>query len=53
MHPKGPASKFLWTIKADVCWVPAENLICEMNPPEASTAGDFMFLKKLISRGYS
>ena len=37
MHPKGPASKFFWPSRDDVCWVPAENLICEVNPPDAST----------------
>ena len=37
MNPKGPASKFFWPSRDDVCWVPAENLICEVNPPDAST----------------
>ena len=39
MHSKGPASKFFWSSKDDVCWVPAKNLICEVNLPEASTTG--------------
>ena len=37
MHPKGPASKFFRPRRDDVCWVPAENLICEVNPPQATT----------------
>ena len=39
MHPKGPASKVFWPSSDDVCWVPVENLIYEVNPPEASTTG--------------
>ena len=41
MHPKGPASKLFWPIRGGNCWVPAENLLFEVNPPEASTTGPF------------
>ena len=37
MHPKGTVSKFFWLSRDDVCWFPAQNLACEVNPPEAST----------------
>ena len=47
MHPKGPASKFFWPSKDDVCWVPAKNLICEVKPPEASTTGRFYVLEEV------
>ena len=43
MHPKGPASKSFWPSRDDVCWVPAENLICEVNPPDASTTRRLCF----------
>ena len=43
MHPKGPASKIFWPSSDDVCWVPAKNLICVVNPPEASTTRRFCF----------
>ena len=39
MYPKEPASKYFWPCRGDVYWVPAENLICEVNPLEASTSG--------------
>ena len=46
MRPKGPASKFFWPSK-DVCWVPAENLKCKVNPPEASTTGQFYVFEEV------
>lgn len=45
-HPKGPASKYFCLSRADVCWVSAESVICEVNPPET-------FLKTVIYRIYS
>ena len=39
MHPRGPASKFFWPSRDSICWGPAENLICEVNTPEASITG--------------
>ena len=53
MYPKGPASKFFWPSKDDVCWIPAENLICEVILQRPVLLDNFMFLKKLFSRGYS
>ena len=47
MHTKGPASKFFWPSRYDVCWVSAENLICEVNPPEASTTGRFYVFEEV------
>ena len=47
MHPKGPASIFFWSSRDEVCWVPAENLICEMNLPEASTTGWFYVFEEV------
>ena len=47
MHPKGPASKFFWPSKDDACWVPAEMVICEVNPPEASTTGRFYVFQEV------
>ena len=41
MHPKGPTSKFSWPSRDHFCYVPAKNLICEVNSPEASTTGRF------------
>ena len=41
MNPKGPASKFFWPSRDDVCWVPAGNLLNETNPPGNSSTGRF------------
>ena len=47
MHPKGPATKFFWPSRDDICWVPVENIICEVNAPEASTTGRFYIFEKI------
>ena len=47
MHPKGPASKFFWPSKDDACWIPAEMVKCEVNPPEASTTGRFYVFQEV------
>ena len=31
LHPKGPASKFFWSRKTNVCRIPDENVACEEN----------------------
>ena len=43
LRPKGPTLKFFWSSRDDVCWIFAENLICEVNPLETSTTGQFYF----------
>ena len=50
-HPKGPALKFFCPSKDDVCWVPAEDLTCEANPPEASTTGKFYVFEEVNIQG--
>ena len=50
-HPKGPALKFFCPSKDDVCWVPAEDLMCEANPPEASTTGKFYVFEEVNIQG--
>ena len=47
MHPIGPALKFFWPSRDDVYWVPAENLVCKVNTPEASTTGRFYVYEKV------
>ena len=47
MQPKGRASKLFWPSRDDVCCVPAENPIREVNPPEASTTGRFYVFEKV------
>ena len=38
MCPHGPSSYFSWPSHDDVCWVPAENIICILSPPVAATS---------------
>ena len=47
MHPKGSASKIFWPSRGDVCWVLPENVICEVNPPEASTTRQFYVFQEV------
>ena len=33
MHPHGPSQTFKWPRKEDVCWVPAEHILCKIAVP--------------------
>ena len=32
-HPPGPANTFFWPLKDDVCWVPFQNIFCNITTP--------------------
>ena len=38
---------FVPDTRDDICWVPAKNLICEVNLPEASTTRQFYVFKEV------
>ena len=37
MHPHGPAAGFRWPRNDDVCWVPAEHVLCKVDVPTTAT----------------
>ena len=47
IDPTGSVSKIFWPSRGDVCWVPPENVICEVNPPEVSTTGQFYVFEEV------
>ena len=44
---KNQLQSFFWPCRGDVYWVPAENLICDVNPLEASTSGWFYVFEEV------
>ena len=41
LHPKGPATKFFWPSRDDVCWIPINYVICQVEPPSAGSTARF------------
>ena len=39
MHPKGPSHFFKWPQKQDMSWVPFENILGILNPPNSDQCG--------------
>ena len=33
LHPKGPALKFFWPCRDDICWIPIEDFYKEIEAP--------------------
>ena len=50
LHPKGPAAKFFWPQRDDICWNPIEDVYCEVDTPSTGSTGWFYcFDKKTIA----
>ena len=47
LHPKGPSEKFYWPQRDDVCWVPIEDVYCEVDTPSTRSTGRFYCFDKI------
>ena len=41
MQPRGPSKAFQWPQREDVCWVPAEHILCKITVPTTSTGRSY------------
>ena len=46
LHAKGPSEKDFYPQCDDECWVPIEDLYCEVAAPSTSSTGRFVLRKK-------
>ena len=44
--PKGLSEKFFWPQCDDVCWIPIEDVYCEIDTPLAGSTGQFYCFDK-------
>ena len=50
LHPKGPASKFFWPRRDDICWIPIEDFYGEVDAPSTgSTWRYYSFDEKVMN----
>ena len=43
IHPKGPGRQFFWPNNDDICWVPIEQILKQVDPPSGSTGRYYHF----------
>ena len=46
LHAKGPAEKFFWPQRDNVCWILIEDAYCKIDAPSTGSTGQFCFDKK-------
>ena len=46
LHPKGPSEKFFWSQCDNECWIPIEDVYCEVAAPWTSNTGQFYCFQK-------
>jgi len=54
LYPNGPAFKFFCPHRDDTCWIPVNDMICQVEPPSSGSTGRFYsFLDSDINHGGS